>query len=289
MDEAARQSHWALKNLEERLLSTNGPMLLTTTPKGKNWVYDLTKDPNVGVALLKTKDNPHITQEAIQSLAERWGTNSDYYRQELEAEFITFEGLVYAFDFEKDVITQVQVPEIPRLFLGVDWGSADPLAIGVWGRHEGVWYKLDEFYQTHVSLDDLAKILQGFMSTYPNIVRGWMSWERPEIAQLLRGRGIPIQCAKKEDVGEGCAYIDGLIRNRQLKVVGATCPNTLLEFGQYQYRSYKTGERKPGEKPLDRDNHSMDEMRMVVRSEMNTFVRPSKPYSYRPENSNTAY
>lgn len=274
MDEAARQSEYAYRNLEERVLSTRGPILLTTTPKGKNWVYkqvysQFTKgNPEFGAALLKTVENPHLPKEEIQKLRERWASDSQYAAQELDAEFVSFEGLCYQFDEESDAIDRANVPSMTKMhpvILGMDWGSADPLAILVLGKCEQTWYVLDEFYSQRVSLDEMAQQVKSFHQTY-RFRQGWMSFERPEIAQFLRDKGLPVQTTRKMDVGEGVSLIDTLIRQDKLKVV-KSCVNTINEFGMYQYRTSREGEKRPGEKPLDKWNHAMDALRYAITAE----------------------
>ena len=73
---------------------------------------------------VRTRDNPHLDIEYIRALEEDYV--GDFARQELDGEFISFEGLIYSmFDRAMHAVNAALFPEPKRLVKvvgGQDWG-----------------------------------------------------------------------------------------------------------------------------------------------------------------------
>jgi len=65
LDEAAQLPKRVWEILVNRTISTGGPGFLTTTPRGRNWVFDLVRDwehdSDAKIIIAKTSDNPQIS------------------------------------------------------------------------------------------------------------------------------------------------------------------------------------------------------------------------------------
>lgn len=266
IDEGARISPTAFRNIEERVLSTEGPILVTTTPRGKNWVFEELSKPfsegntRYGAAVLKTADNPHLPQEEIRQLRERWGMDSAYARQELEAEFVTFEGLVYAgFDLDRHVAGKA--PEKFRgVWAGLDWGFApSPAAFVVLGEDfAGIWWALHEIYAYRMAMPELAKLIEAAVRQF-TIQTIWADPSQLAAVQLMQQAGIPVVPARRLlEINVGVQKIARLLERDRFKIL-SHCKNTIKELGLYHYPD--GGKR---DKPVDRDNHALDAIRYCI-------------------------
>lgn len=65
-----------------------GPCWITTTPKGKNWLY--TRKNEMTLFQARTHDNPHLPGEFIRSLEASY--TAQFAAQELQGEFIDMQG-----------------------------------------------------------------------------------------------------------------------------------------------------------------------------------------------------
>src|SRR5207244_634756 len=100
VDEAARlkRSIWE-GHLSQRLIDKKGWALLITTPKGKNYVFDLFKRGQGGVDPFfeswnrPSWTNPHLDATVIE--AERGRLPEAVFRQEYGAEFVEGSGAVF--------------------------------------------------------------------------------------------------------------------------------------------------------------------------------------------------
>lgn len=109
------------------LLVRNGVAEFYTTPKRRNWVFQLfvkAQDPaNTDWAAwsFSTLENPYLSQEALDLLTADM-TQEDY-RQEILAEFLEGQGAVFRYVNER-CTAQPREPYPGRFVAGVDWAQA---------------------------------------------------------------------------------------------------------------------------------------------------------------------
>ena len=67
-------------------------------------------------------------------------------------------GLLYDFFAPARVVKKAPVGEMEEYVISVDYGTANPCSFGLWGRKDGVWYRMEEYYyasrRTGVQLTD---------------------------------------------------------------------------------------------------------------------------------------
>lgn len=196
MAEAAKQkeSTW-VKYIRPTLADYKGWSIFTTTPEGKNWLYDLymrgqdPNDPSWESWRFGSWMNPYVypmgasptglmlLREAISnkkpvtpSLRERSGVDPEIiemmldlseetFNQEVAADFTEFVGRVFkGFDDEYHVRDLSFNPALPT-YAAVDYGFTNPM---VWLLIQeepitGTVFVLDEMYETGLSIDDAAR------------------------------------------------------------------------------------------------------------------------------------
>jgi len=93
--------------------------IATTTPKARQFVRDLAKQPSTHVTSATTADNPHLSELVRRRLYERYG-GTRLGRQELEAEWLDdVPGALWT----RDRLEQNRVPEPPdllRIVIAID-------------------------------------------------------------------------------------------------------------------------------------------------------------------------
>lgn len=197
LDEAAMMSPDTFTICQGRVLDSDGIIIITTTPRGKNWVYDKVyrkslDDPRYVVIKAKTSDNKYLNPELVKELYGDYKEQSGrLVAQELNAEFISFEGQVFTnFDPSKHVIREQSIPDSAKIVCGVDWGFNDPF-VCVWlAKHDGCWIVLDEYYKSRTPLGDHAAYIKNHW-LYSRIDRIWVDPSRiAERQEFERIHGI---------------------------------------------------------------------------------------------------
>jgi len=116
--------------IRPNLMTHRAPAIASGTPKGKKGIYRLAHNPRWKSFHFTSYDNPDLSREELDDMvAEYREMGEDVFRQEIMAEFVKPEGVVYK---EFDDITQVRdVPYDPALPVHWTWdfGVNDPTAI----------------------------------------------------------------------------------------------------------------------------------------------------------------
>ena len=267
LDEAAMMSEETYKILLGCILATKGIIFMTSTPRGRNWFYKLYCDsetnPMVGAVRSKSRDNKYLGEDEYQLM--RAHLSDDFAKQELEAEFVSFDGLVYrGFNWTKHVIPPVtQLPPDSELIAGIDNGYGDPFAHLWLLKRDNKYYVINEYYEKGRPLDSVARSIKSYVwDKY--VIRRWHDPSgAQERADLLDRHGIGTYPARN-DIVAGINEVEKLFEQNRI-YIAQNCVNTLNELTQYHY--VQRADKNSGEEPVDSFNHAMDALRYAIFSE----------------------
>lgn len=259
IDEAALcpEATWDIVIGRLRADGQAGPCWITTTPKGKaNWVYK--RLPLLTVFKASTEDNPYLSPEYIASLKEAY--TGPFAKQELEGEFVSYEGLVYEM-FSRDIHVKERSAEWREVVAGVDFGYTNPTAVLVIGfDSDDRAHVLEEFYRRQVTLDELVRVLQDLKERH-KIKCFYCDPSEPGIIATLRRSGIPATDAKTSSVLDGIRHIQARLNvagdGKPRLTVSPSCVYTIAEFETYMWREGK-------DEPLKVNDHAMDALRYAL-------------------------
>lgn len=267
MDEAAMMSEEVYKILLGCILATKGIIFMTSTPKGRNWFYrlfcDAETNPVIGVVKSRSEENTELGKQELAMM--RAHLSEDFARQELEAEFVSFDGLVYrGFNWTKHVIPPVtQIPAGAELIAGIDNGYGDPFCHLWIMKKDHKYYVIDEYYEKGRPLDHVARSIKSNVWD-KHIIRRWHDPSgAQERADLLDRHGIGTYPAHN-DIVAGINEVEKLFEQNRI-YVAQNCVNTLNELTQYHYVQREG--KNSGEEPEDAFNHAMDALRYAIFSE----------------------
>lgn len=277
IDEAAFIPQECWNVIQPVVLASGGNFILTTTPKGRNYLYDMfvarRNDPAFGYVVSKTHENPHISKGAIDKLKEQY--SDTLARQELEAEFVAYEGLVYTL-LPNAVQQRIEVnPRNCVFYGGCDFGYADPFAF-VWIAYDVVndtFHVLDEYYQRHEVMEThIDRIKAHPLSRVLKTV--YCDPSNPDGIRRMIKAGLPAVAALNRQIMDGINIVQMLLDKGKLNAQ-ARCKETLREFGNYAFR--ESSNKNAGDKPVDMFNHAMDAMRYAITSAMITLKTRKRP------------
>ena len=200
-------------------------------------------------------DNPSLAP-CIRQRYERLYTGV-FYRRFVLGEWAAAEGLIYDFfDREKDAVPTPK-GEMEAWRVSIDYGTVNPTSMGLWGRRNGVWYRVEEYYY-----DSRREGQQKTDAEYVEALRALCGDRRVErvivdpsaasFQAALRQAGFPVRAADNR-VLDGIRVTAGLLRNGQIALCGS-CGDCLREIALYCWESGKEAPRKE-------NDHAMDEMR----------------------------
>jgi phage terminase large subunit len=252
-----------------------GPCWITTTPKGRNWVWrEFVENRRASYALFhaRTQDNPYLAAEFVDDLEQSY--TGSWAAQELGGEFVAFEGLVYE-QFGADNVAERADYDPQRGIVEIafdDGFAANPRVFLFLQRDDdGSVCVFDELYHTrhlpNVCIGEAKAMLAQHAEragvteppAYFEIAVGDPS--AVELIASFRQADIPARGARLEVI-EGIKRVRSWVRDgsgRARLLVHPRCANFIREMSEY---SYPAGtEDKSTVKPVKESDHGPDAIR----------------------------
>lgn len=202
-------------------------------------------------------DNPGLSAEVLA----RYQTMFEgaFYRRFVLGEWVAAEGLVYDF-FDESYVAEVPGEALEDWHISCDYGTVNPTSMGLWGRRDGVWYRVAEYYYDARTrkrqktdeeyADDLEKLAGG-----RDIRAVVADPSAASFIETLRRRGWRVKRADNE-VLSGIRLTARLLKTGKL-VICRGCEDAIREFGLYRWEEHADGQ----DRVRKEHDHSMDEIR----------------------------
>ena len=259
LDEVALMPRSFVEQACARCSVTGSKLWFNCNPEGpEHWFYR----EWIGKAEERKALYLHFTMDDNPSLApyirqryERLYTGV-FYRRFILGQWAQAEGRIYDF-FEPDMVGKPPEGPFSQWYVSCDYGTVNPTSMGLLGRRNGVWYRVEEYYY-----DSRREGQQKTDAEYVEALRALCGDRRVErvivdpsaasFQAALRQAGFPVRAADNR-VLDGIRVTAGLLRNGQI-VLCESCGDCLREIALYCWESGKEAPRKE-------NDHAMDEMR----------------------------
>ena len=204
------------------------------------------------------EDNPSLT-EGIRQRYQRLYTGVFYQRYVL-GQWVQAEGRVYDF-FTPNMLGKA--PErCEKWYISCDYGTVNPTSMGLWGKRNGVWYRVKEFYfdsrreKRQMTDEEYAAALAALAGDRP-IQAVIVDPSAASFMEVLRRKGWRVKKAKN-DVLSGIRLTSDCLKTGKI-VICEGCTDCIRELGEYLWEP--GGGRDRVRKEHD---HAMDDMRYFV-------------------------
>ena len=202
-------------------------------------------------------DNPGLSDKVRARYASTF--QGAFYRRFVLGEWVAAEGLVYDF-FDESFVREVPEGPFEEWYVSCDYGTSNPTSMGLWGRKDGTWFRVKEYYYDGRAArrqktdeeyaDDLAALAGG------RPVRAVVADpSAASFCETLRRRGWRVKKADNQVVS-GIRLTARLLKSGKL-VICKGCGSAVREFGLYRWDDRAAG-RDQVRKEHD---HAMDEIR----------------------------
>ena len=227
--------------LRPTLDKENSKAIFISTPRGKNnWFaefYDRGYDDNFSewVSIRATyEDNPRMSASDIEEA--RKSMSEAEFRQEYEADFNTYEGQVWNFDYEACTgsFKEMEVHKMD-IFAGLDVGYRDPTAFCViaYDWDEEKYYLLDEYLDAERTTEQHAAEIRMMIDRWDIDYIYIDSAAQQTRFDFAQNYDISTVNAKKS-ILDGIAHVEGIVDNNKL-LVDQECIESLASLDQYQW------------------------------------------------------
>lgn len=243
------------------------PCWITGTPKGQNWVWTLRQ--HLRRYRARTRENPFLHRDFVGSLEQTYvGAFAD---QELEGEFVLFEGLIYEEFSETLHVVRRPLGDFIEIWGAGDEGYVNPQCFLVLGLdNDGAVHVIEEFYERKVRTGLAADTAVELSEKY-----GFDEWyldpSAAGLAAEMESKGLTVHRANNE-VLPGIQNVKSRLALETAHGPGITidpsCAWTISEMGQYVWEDKpKSGKGQP-EKPVKANDHAMDTLRYGIHSRL---------------------
>ena len=227
--------------LRPTLDKDNSKAIFISTPRGRNnWFAEffdrgfIDDFPEWISIKASYKSNPRMSETDIKEA--RKSMSEAEFRQEYEADFNTFEGQVWNFNFEECVgsFEEIDLSEMD-VFAGLDVGYRDPTAFCVIGYSwdEGKYYLLDEYLDAERTTEQHAMEIQTLIDKWDIDYIYIDSAAQQTRFDFAQNYDITTVNAKKS-ILEGISHVEGIVDNDNL-LIDQHCKETLQALDQYQW------------------------------------------------------
>jgi hypothetical protein len=244
--------------------------LFISTPRGRNnwfsqfWQRGFSDEFPQWCSIKATyKDNPRMSEEDIAEA--RKAMSDAEFRQEYEADFNTYEGQVWNFDFEECVkdLSQLDVQHMD-VFAGLDVGYKDPTAFCViaYDWKEEKFYLVEEYLDAEKTTEQHATQIRSLIDKYDIDFIYIDSAAQQTRFDLAQNYDITTINAKKS-VLDGIAHVAGIVDNNKL-YIDQRCSESMYSIESYQW---DPNPNLMKERPKhDRSSHMADALRYALYS-----------------------
>ena len=265
MDEVALMPRSFVEQACARCSVTGSRLWFNCNPAGPNhWFYREwilgARERNALHLHFTMEDNPSLSPE-IRARYERLYTGI-FYRRFVLGQWAQAEGRVYDF-FEPEMAVEVPKGSFEKWYISCDYGTVNPMSMGLWGLQGGVWYRVAEFY-----FDSRKKQRQMTDGEYEQALRELAGGREirevivdPSAAsfiQLLRQKGWRVRKADN-DVLSGIRATADALKAGRIRIC-TPCRDCLREMEEYVW-DLRSGQKDQVKKEHD---HAMDDMRYFV-------------------------
>lgn len=273
-DEAALMPRSFVEQAIARCSLENAKYFFNCNPEHPyHWFYlqwiKRCREKNMLYVHFTMEDNPSLSETVINRYKKLY--SGAFYERFVEGRWVAADGLVYPmFDHSRHV--KKYAGKIYEYYLSCDYGTVNPFSLGLWGRGEDGWYRLDEYY--HSSRDKGVQLTDE--EYYQALLR--LAGDR-EIKALIVDPSAAsfIQTVKRHnrcrvikadnDVNSGINRVCQALKNDEI-FISPNCTDAIREFSVYRWDN---GIKKDA--PKKENDHAMDDIRYFVSTVLYKQVR----------------
>ena len=261
------------QHLFARVEKRHGRVLVPTTPKGFNWVYDTFRVPSLApghkdlFGQANPKHDPAFWSAVVSTVPEYGdilepGIYDDetiararrtmplpFFKEQFGGDFSSYAGAIYPWDPRTMLVDNFQIPQDWTHVIGWDHGTRDinPTAVmlGSYDR-TGCIYWWGEVYEGNRSVRDYwrkAHIMLGAKSLRVLSTDPSANQVRIELSQL----GVPSTYPKEKHIDARIVRTTQMMLDGKWKILRGRCPNLEREVNAWEWDEKNPGKPRPGQ------------------------------------------
>ncbi len=233
----------------------------------KHWFYEewikKAKEKNCLHLHFLMEDNPSLSPKVIKRYERLY--SGAFYERFVLGRWVAVDGLIYGEAAKGKYTCMPPVSEFEKYYISCDYGTVNPTSMGMWGLHQGKWYRFQEYYYSSrhegVQLTDEEYYEKLCLLAGDRKIQGVIiDPSAASFAECIRRKGKYRVIPAKNDVLSGIRKVQSAFREGRI-FISPVCVDSIKEFSLYRW-----DEKATGDTPRKENDHAMDDIRYFVSS-----------------------
>jgi PBSX family phage terminase large subunit len=207
------------------------------------------------------KNNLSLSKRVIERYENLY--SGVFYERYIKGRWVVAEGLIYTMFDPKTHIVPTAERDYKKYMVSCDYGTINPMSIGLWGLCDGIWYRVREYYFSS-RRENTQKTDEEYYDELERLVddctveRVIVDPSAASFIECIRKHGRFYVQSANNDVLNGIRDVATQLRKGVIKF-NDCCKDSIREFGLYRW-----DEKAKEDKPIKTDDHAMDDIRYFV-------------------------
>ena len=208
-------------------------------------------------------DNPSLSDKVRRRYERLY--SGVFYERFVLGKWVAVYGAVYPFMANEEMYCDVPSEEMSEFVISCDYGTVNPTSMGLWGKKDGVWYRIGEYYYDS-RREGFQKTDEEHYSALKELAGGRkisrvvVDPSAASFIQVIRRYGEFKVRPAQNDVINGIRKVSAALKNGTIRI----CKNCAAARREFQL--YRWGSAKNTDSPVKENDHAMDDIRYFTAS-----------------------
>ncbi len=266
LDEVALMPRSFVEQAVARCSPSGAKLWFNCNPENPlHWFYEewikKAEDKNCLYVHFLMKDNPSLSQEVLKRYETLY--SGAFYERFVLGKWVAADGLIYPEGANGEYTLMPPDTPADEFCVSCDYGTVNPMSIGLWAKHGSVWFREREYYYS-----SREKGQQKTDEEYYTDLLELVGSKKIEAVIVDPSAASFIECVRrhgdfkvipaKNDVLDGIRRVHEAFKEEKIKI-SPCCKAALKEFGLYRWENNTAKDT-----PKKENDHAMDDIRYFV-------------------------
>lgn len=207
------------------------------------------------------EDNPSLSKKMIERYENLY--SGAFYQRFIKGKWVAAIGAVYPFMDNEKMFCDVPRGGFEKYAVSCDYGTVNPASFGLWGKQDGVWYRIDEYYfdsrkqgRQKTDLEHYESLLE--LIGGREVAAVAVDPSAASFIEVIKRGGKYTVFPADNNVLDGIRKVSSKLKSGEIRIC-ACCKDSIREFSLYRWDT-KGG----NDCPVKENDHAMDDIRYFV-------------------------
>ena len=231
----------------------------------REWILQAERK-NVLYLHFTMEDNPGLSEKVKRRYEKMY--SGAFYERFVRGKWVAVYGAVYPFMSDEKMYVQAPQSGMTDFVISCDYGTVNPTSMGLWGKKDGCWYRIDEYYYDS-RRDGAQKTDEEHYAALKELAGGRtvrqvvVDPSAASFIEVIRRHGEFSAVPAKNNVIDGIRRVSGALKDGSIKIC-ANCRDSRREFQLYRWDADRRADA-----PVKEHDHAMDDIRYFASTVLN--------------------